>query len=131
MVGVTRTDAPFRPANRALWRGVIVAAVAAVLLAAVAAAAGFAAGEHHSRQRVLTGSAYVGEKVATVKVGGWAYGIDQTVPWVDARGTFHDSGWPSCLSPVGATVRVRFAEVPVSGAVGISWRQVVWVDCRR
>lgn len=113
--------------SRALRSKVTMAGIAC-LIAVVA----FAAGEHHqARMTVLTGVAHVGDHVATMVVGGWAYGFsDGGVSWVDSRGTEHDRGWPTCLRGPGL-VRATFGVVSVTAPDGQSPRQVVWVDCRR
>ena len=91
----------------------------------------FLAGEHQQRPfTVLTGLATVGDHQATVIVAGWAYAIGSGIPWVDQQGVTHEGGWPSCLATPGRTVPVTFGEVPVTAPNGLSWRQVVWVDCR-
>jgi len=91
----------------------------------------FLAGERHgSRTTTLTGTAYIGIDEATVTVAGWSYGISGSVTWFDSQGTLHDSGWPSCLRAVGRHVPIKFGAVPVTGP-GISWRQIVWVGCRK
>ena len=115
------------------------------LLAFVIAALGVGAyvlGTPNPAVHVSTGLAYsnggnqaVGGSVlvaeATVTADGWSYGMEGAVSlWQDADGTWHDSGWPDCLSPLGEH-QVRFGWVSVSppgGAAG--WREVVWVSCR-
>jgi hypothetical protein len=114
-----------RRVNRSL------AAVAAACLIASLAFLAFLAGEHQQRPfTVLTGTATVGDRQATVIVAGWAYAIGNGIPWVDQQGVTHEGGWPSCLGAPGRTVPVTFGEVPVTAPDGQSWRQVVWLDCR-
>jgi hypothetical protein len=114
-------------------RTLAIAAIAAVTLLVVGFV-GYSAGESNrgSRLTVLTGNAYVGDHEASMKVDGWAYGVTGSVAWMDAGGSFHESGWPACLAPIGSTGRVRFGEVPVAGpdSGGIGLRAVVWIDCR-
>lgn len=116
-------------AGTSRWGLVLAVAIAVALLIG-----GFAANSigssARSRLTVLTGNAYVGMHQATVSVGGWSYGIVDSVAWVDVIGSSHVSGWPACLDTPGTTVRVKFAAVPVTGPTGASWRQVAWVDCR-
>jgi len=108
--------------------GVVVALVVLCLVAGGI----FLAGERQgSRAMVLSGMAYTGINEATVTVAGWSYGISGNVTWVDSQGTEHVGGWPSCLRSVGRRVPVTFGAVPVTAPDGSSWRQVVWVDCRR
>jgi hypothetical protein len=84
-----------------------------------------------NRTTVLTGMAYTGLNEATVTVAGWSYGISGNVTWLDSQGTEHVGGWPSCLRSAGRRVPITFGAVPVTAPDGSSWRQVVWVDCRR
>jgi hypothetical protein len=102
----------------------------AVLLIGVGAggAAGYAVGSHRSNVTVLTGTFYAGDREATAHVDGWAYGISDSVRWLDTSNAWHDHGWPDCLAPVGTRHTVRFAWTPVEGPA-VSWRQVVWVSC--
>jgi hypothetical protein len=103
---------------------------AALLLALVAVASYEAGTKHGNHVRALTGRAYVGAHQAAARVDGWSYGIVDSVSWVGRDGVAHEDGWPACLSPLGATVQVRFGEISVSGPQDDSWREVVWVDCR-
>jgi hypothetical protein len=77
---------------------------------------------------VLTGAFYVGDHQASVSVNDWAYGITDSVPWLDSNNTWHESGWPTCLGPVGAMRTVRFGYTTVEGPT-VTWREVVWVSC--
>jgi hypothetical protein len=101
-----------------------------VLVLLIALGGYFAGVRHGSRTTVLTGSFYVGDHVTSARIGDWAYGTEGSVSWIDRQGSWHDSGWPDCLGTVGSTVRVRFGEVPVQGPSDLSWRQIVWFDCR-
>jgi hypothetical protein len=79
----------------------------------------------------LVGRAEVGKRVATIESGGWSYGVSQGVDWIDASGTHHDDGWPTCLGPVGSSPTVRFGAVPVTlPDMGGTYRAVVYIDCR-
>jgi len=101
------------------------------VVALVIAVTAFAVGrQDRGHMRTLSGNAQVGDHLASVIVGGWAYGIVDSVAWVDSQGSLHESGWPTCLQPVGASVHIRFGVVPVTGPNHRSWREVVWVDCR-
>lgn len=111
---------------RDLPRGPVIIVVAVV---ALAAAAGYLTGQHRTREVVLTGRAAVGIHEATIQVGGWYYGLRDTVAWIDANGTEHDDGWPACLQQ-GTRPLVRFAAIPVTLPDGSGLRDVVWVDCR-
>jgi len=106
--------------------------VVAFVVLCVIAGATFLVGERQgNRATVLTGMAYTGINEATVTVAGWSYGISRNVTWFDSQGTEHVGGWPSCLRSVGTRVPITFGAVPVTAPDGSSWRQVVWVDCRR
>lgn len=107
---------------------VVVAFVALCLIACGT----FLVGERQgNRTTVLTGMAYTGINEATVTVAGWSYAISGNVTWLDSQGTEHVGGWPGCLRSVGRRVPITFGAVPVTAPDGSSWRQVVWVDCRR
>ena len=77
---------------------------------------------------MLVGDGYVGDHVATLSSGGTAYGLRASVAWTDEGGSFHDSGWPSCLARPGAVSGVKFAG-------SLVWHEdsgiatVLWVDC--
>jgi hypothetical protein len=91
--------------------------------------AGYAAAAHRSNVSVLTGTFYAGDRQASAKVDGWTYGINSGVSWLDSTNSWHESGWPACLGPVGTTHTVRFGYTAVDGPTSESWRQVVWVSC--
>lgn len=104
--------------------------VEAVLAGCAIAIIGFVVGKHQSQVRVLTGVAVVGDKQTAVNVDGTWYGLDTDIQfWRDAQGVAHDGGLPSCLKP-GRHPRITFGAVPASMPGGMSWWQVVWVDCR-
>jgi len=113
------------PSGRKAWL------ISAVLLVLVVASVAYSLGATgRVRQVTLTGDAYVGLKQMAVSVGGWSYGAVDSVPWIDASGSTHDSGWPACLGTPGTKVHIKFGAVPVTAPTGVSWREVVWVDCR-
>jgi len=113
------------PSGRKAWL------ISAVLLMLVVASLAYSLGaDGRVRQVTLTGDAYVGLKEFSVRVGGWSYGASDTVRWIDNSGSTHDSGWPDCLGTPGTTVHVKFGAIPVTAPTSVSWRQVVWVDCR-
>jgi len=116
------------PAVRLNSKAIRVAA-ALVLLCLIVVVAFLAGARRGPSTTVLTGTAYTGLDVATVTVAGWSYGISGDVTWFDSHGTLHDGSWPSCLRGVDRHVPIRFGAVPVT-APNVSWRQVVWVDCR-
>jgi hypothetical protein len=100
-------------------------------IAVVVGAVGFAFGRSHARAADWhSGVGYIGDNEASIRVGGWTYGIEGSVPeWIDTSGERHLDGWPECVAPVGTSKVIRFASVNVAVA-GSSWRQVVVVDCR-
>jgi hypothetical protein len=105
-----------------------------VAVAALAAAIG-ALGGYAVRDRSATVTVRVGEADSTpYQIGiaskGWAYAVPLHVSWRDLEGTWHDdSSRPACLPPTGQIESVVFGTVNVTGPGGLSWRQVVWIDC--
>jgi hypothetical protein len=59
----------------------------------------------------------------------WTYGFSSDVAWTDRSNTLHDSGLSECLPPLSSVEDVRFAWVQVT-IQGVTWRQVVWIDCQ-
>ena len=119
------------------WAVILSAAVVLGLVAAV----GFVAGADVTERRHdlggwHTGVAHVGVNVASIDYEGWVSGASDSVDaWIDRAGSWHESGWPTCLrippgsgGPVG-DVPVRFAahEVTVGDQ---TWRPILAVDCR-
>jgi hypothetical protein len=97
----------------------------------VAAVAGFLVGSHGwTRVVELTGRADVGAQVATIQVDGTAYGLTQSVPWLDAFGSVNEGGWPSCLGAAGNTPIVHFGGMLLPLPDGGSIAVVAYVDCR-
>lgn len=107
--------------------GLVVAAAAVGLV--LAAVVGYVLGSGRSKVTVATASFHVGAQEASGSVDGWTYGMMSSVPWFDKLRTYHGSGWPDCLAPVGSEPTVSFGWVPVTAPNGLSWREVVWVDC--
>src|SRR5664279_3019231 len=131
----THLDTDSVERGRATSRRTLVIAAIAALTLFVVGLVGYQAGASKggaSHLTVLTGNAYVGDREASLTVDGKSYGVTDSVAWMDASGSLHESGWPACLTPVGSTVRVRFGEVPVAGpdSGGIGLSAVVWIDCR-
>lgn len=90
-----------------------------------------------------TGTAVVSDEARSAFVEDAGAEASGQVPlWFDAFGFAHDHGWPSCLTPAGATVTIRFAVNPEgtrdradaaatnTAAVG-GTRPIVAVDCRQ
>jgi hypothetical protein len=109
--------------RRSIQLLLVVAAIGAIFFA------GFLIGKHQSGVKELTGRAYITSSAATVTVDGWSYGIYGVQFWIDSAGAWHDGGWPSCLR-VGQRPMITFGAVPASMPDGISFKQVLWVDCR-
>ncbi len=100
----------------------------------IAALAGFLVGrqDRTPASHTLTGRAYVGSDVASVRVDGWSYGFsvgDGSITWVDASGTEHEGGIAPCLTHPGRTTTITFGWVAASAPGGSNWRQVTWVRC--
>lgn len=57
-------------------------------------------------------------------------GAAPSMPWIDADNSYHEGGWPSCLSTFTTLPSVTFAIAHVDYPDGISVDQVVYVDCR-
>ena len=110
------------------WQRVGAGATAAALVFGL----GFGLGRETVGRQDLewrVGQGLVGEEVFTVEHDGWSYGASDAVPmWVDARGSWHDGGWPECLRR--GTTTVRFAAGPTTYVEGVGQRPVVAVDCR-
>jgi len=103
----------------------------AVFLMTVAFALGWSA-RGSSGPQVLVGSGHVGDELATLFVGGEAYGLRSSVTWTDAQGSYHASGWPDCLPHLQDVTGIRFTGETVwaGGASGtIGSNQILWVDC--
>ena len=119
------------------WRvGAVMSQPAALITAGVlalvlVACGGYLVGEHRANgTRTLTGTFYVGDHQASAPVGGWWYGVTESVEWVDAGGSLHEGGWPVCLGTSGHHVRARFGEVTVTGPDDSGSRPIVRIDCR-
>ncbi|GAA1896139.1 hypothetical protein [Lapillicoccus jejuensis] len=76
-------------------------------------------------------TAYVGDHIFSATVDGAGFGAATSVSWYDAAGSFHERGWPECLSTIGVQQTVVFGGMWVTGAdPGTAMTQVAWVDCR-
>jgi hypothetical protein len=115
--------------------------LALAILAIIVVVAAYGLGSLNPAIRTSTGVAYsnggyqnVGSLVitpeASVITGGWAYGMEGAVPlWQDSEGSWHDEGWPDCLSTPG-NHRITFGWVSVvTPGGGPGSREVVWVSC--
>ena len=64
----------------------------------------------------------------SISTEGWTYGFSSDLTWIDRNDAWHD-GLPECLPPLSSVEDVRFAWVKVA-VEGVTWREVVWIDCR-
>jgi hypothetical protein len=103
----------------------------ALCVAALAGAAfgGYVLGSRTAAITVFTANAYVGIAQASAAVDGTFYGIPSDVVWQGGDGGWRESGFPSCLTPPGTYVRIRFGVASVPHPDDTTWRQVVWVSC--
>lgn len=108
-----------------MWKSIL---SAAVLAGAVSATAGYQLGDDSGRPEWLTGTAYVSPTAhkASFKVDGRYYGVHESVAWFDHEGSFHEGGWPACLTGATTTARFQALSEPVAP---IGW-PVIAVDCR-
>jgi hypothetical protein len=65
----------------------------------------------------------------SISTDGWTYGFAADIEWIDARDTWHEDGPPECLPPPSSVEDVTFAWVEAT-IEGMTWRPVVWIDCR-
>jgi hypothetical protein len=101
-----------------------------IVAVAAAAAIGFVVGSHRSHVNNVTGTANVGNHVASIRSGDLYYGVRDSVAWFDASGSFHEDGWPDCLTPE-SQVNVQFGVVPVTAPEsGLTFYDVTYIDCR-
>ena len=91
---------------------------------------GFVVGSWRAGPTLAVGVAHSVEDQVSIEAEGWTYAMPLDVSWVDANSAWHDGDRPSCVPPsTGPIHGVRFAYVEVS-IEALSWRPVVWVDCR-
>jgi len=115
-------DAPAAQRTYLFWL------VGAVLVAGVL---GFVAGSHRNGVALMTGTANVGDHVASIKSGDRFYGVRDSVAWFDSSGSFHEDGWPTCLGQAGSQVNVSFGGLPVTAPEsGLTFFDVAYIDCR-
>jgi hypothetical protein len=74
--------------------------------------------------------AYSGDKQVSATVDGITYGVSGDVPWVDATGSWHEGGWPACVTPV-SSIRLTFGGALIFGPTGTGNYRILWVDCRK
>ncbi len=112
-------DKPARP-TYLIW--IIVALVAAAVI-------GFIVGSDRNRFDNLTGTAIVGNHVASIRADDTYYGVRVSVAWFDTSGSFHEDGWPDCLTS-GSEVNVGYGVVPVTAPEsGLTFYDVTYIDC--
>jgi hypothetical protein len=132
---VTSNSEPLEPAVGWSWRPVglrlrvVVPLATVVFVALLIAVTAYTIGTHRSATHVASGYAYASPVQISASADGWSYDIPLDVQWRDAAGSWHEGSRPTCLRASGNRVPVTFAWVPVH--VGqVSWRTVIWVDCR-
>ena len=102
----------------------------AVVLVGLALIGGFALGSWRSGATIHTGSGYAAEGAISIQAGDWTYGVPDDVAWIGSDNAWRGSGRPECLAPSTTPIDdVRFASVDAT-IEGVSWRPVIWVDCR-
>ena len=74
-------------------------------------------------------AAAVGDDQMSAMVDGTYYGFDSDVTWTDSSGSFHASGWPTCL-PRRSQLHVTFAGALIRTPPGVGVQRILWVDCR-
>jgi hypothetical protein len=100
------------------------------VLLALVLGAGYLIGTWKAGPSVHTGRAdSMADGGGTILTADWDYGFARDVEWVGADGTWHDSGPPDCLPPMSSVEGLRFAATEVT-VDGVTWRPVVWIDCR-
>jgi hypothetical protein len=103
----------------------------AVFLLAIGLVLGFGlgAGKAAPRWQQTPANASSEGKVASFEGGSWTYGVRGSVAWIDESGTFHEGGWPDCLTERTTNARILVTPRTVDvGDTGI--RPVLAVDCR-
>lgn len=102
----------------------------AVVVLVVAVIGSFLVGTMRPAVSIHTAVPSSAEGAISIETGGWTYGVPlEGVDWIDSSNTWHDKGRPECLPPTGTTRPVTFGSVEVT-VQGVTWRPVVWVDCR-
>lgn len=103
----------------------------AVLLLLIGGFFGFGVGAGKAQPRWYTSPAHVSveAKKASFQTDGWTYGFEESVAWFDGEGTFHESGWPECLTD-RTTSATFLAPVRTIDVDGTGIRPVLAVDCR-
>ncbi len=100
-----------------------------IAVAIAAFAVGFVVARALDAPIVQTGRADAQEDGGgSISTDDWTYGFGPGVRWTDETGTWHEGGRPECLEPA-TSLNVRFAATEVT-VEGVTWRPVVWVDCR-
>lgn len=107
-------------------------AIAAVVLTVMAFGAGYwfrdTAGYHPPIVQADCQTAADGD--GTCFFEGTAYGVESSVPWMDASGAWHtDDHPPACLPPMSETKDLSVVADWV-WIEGNGFARVLWVDCR-
>jgi hypothetical protein len=98
-------------------------------VAVVAFVAGFLVASWLDSPIITTGRADTTEGGGgSISTDDWTYGFSADVDWIDEAGSRNSGSQPECLR-AGESVNVRFAATEVT-VEGITWRPVLWIDCR-
>jgi hypothetical protein len=103
----------------------------AVFILAIGLVLGFGLGSSKAapRWQQTPANASPEGKVASFEGGSWTYGFRESVAWISEDGTFHESGWPVCLTE--HTTSARILTTPRTVDIdGTGVRPVLAVDCR-
>ena len=109
------------PIGKGGWRG-------GLILVAVAALA-YYAGTARAGISIQTAVAASGEAAITIVTADWSYDVPLDVTWFDGTGGMHSGSRPACLPPGQFDKSVTFGSIEGTRD-GVTWRAVVWVDCR-
>jgi hypothetical protein len=108
--------------------------VLTMFAALVLGGASYVVGTHHrgAGTHVATGYAYASPLQISAVSNGWSYEIPLHVRWLGSVGGWHEGSRPACLPASTARTPAKFGWVSVRapGPGDVSWRAVVWVDCR-
>lgn len=103
-----------------------------VFLLAIGAVFGFMVGGNKSQARwyQMPATVSVEEQKATFQGDGHTFSVSESVAWWDTDGTFHESGWPECLTERTTSVRFLSTPHPIDYD-GMGIRPVLAVDCQK
>ena len=122
---------------RAMTRRAASALAALTLLVAISGAVGYTIGYGAGAGPRVTDirtfrnvPVWVGDAEVSAQVDGVTYGLSGALPqWIDADGSTHSGGWPTCL-PWRTQARISFGGAFVYGPT-VGDARILWVDCRQ